>query len=263
MPLIDHPAAFLYAKNYIFRENAVCTASDGGLPSAAAPEECAERGDAEDWFSEPEYGYSAMALRDGAPAPAGCVLTPLREYFAARSAEEGAAAARAKSLLLWRRAVRRCAACGARLKASAVLTAAECPECGRLYFPRIEPCVIVLVSRGDEILLARHRQRNTGIYTCVAGFIEPGESAEQAVVREIKEETNLSVRNVRYCASQGWPFPDQLMLAFRAEYECGEIRVQEEELYEAKWFRRDALPPSPSPGSLAYRLIHGEFDRTV
>ncbi len=114
----------------------------------------------------------------------------------------------------------------------------------------------MLVSRGDEILLALHRQRNIQRYSCLAGFMEAGESAEQAVQREIMEETGIRVRNVRYFGSQSWPFPSQLMLGFTAEYESGEIRVQEEELREARWFLRSECPATPPPGSLAYRLIH-------
>lgn len=136
------------------------------------------------------------------------------------------------------------------------LTARECPECRNLIFPRIEPCIIVLVSRDDEILLARHVQRNQNIYACIAGFMEAGETAEQAVAREIMEETGITVRNIRYYGSQSWPFPSQLMLGFTAEYESGEIKLQEDELSDAQWFHRDNCPASPPPGSIAYRLIH-------
>ncbi|MDE5561699.1 MAG: NAD(+) diphosphatase, partial [Bacteroidaceae bacterium] len=131
-----------------------------------------------------------------------------------------------------------------------------CTNCGNTLFPRIEPCIIVLVSRGDDILLARHRQRNSQYFSCLAGFMEAGESAEQAVRREIMEETGISVRNIRYYGSQSWPFPSQLMLAFTAEYESGEIHVQESELYCAEWYPRNQCPATPPEGSLAYRLIH-------
>ena len=110
---------------------------------------------------------------------------------------------------------------------------------------------------GNEILLARHLQRNQDVYACIAGFMEAGETAEHAVRREILEETGISVKNIHYLGSQSWQFPDQLMLAFTAEYESGEINVQKEELIEAGWFDRNNCPATPQPGSIAYRLIHG------
>ena len=97
------------------------------------------------------------------------------------------------------------------------------------------------------------------MYSCLAGFIEAGETAEHAVRREIMEETNLSVKNIRYAGTQAWPFPDQLMLAFTAEYESGDLKIQEEEIAHADWFDRDALPKVPAPGSVAHNLIFGEL----
>ena len=149
--------------------------------------------------------------------------------------------------------------CGAELKEHSVLTARECPNCKRIAFPRIEPCVIVLVTKGEEILLAAHTYRNQDVYTCLAGFIEAGESAEQAVKREIFEETGLKVKNIVYRGSQSWPFPDQLMLAFEADWESGEIKIQEDELLEAAWFPKTQPPSKLSPGSVAYKLINGLF----
>ena len=123
----------------------------------------------------------------------------------------------------------------------------------------LAPCIIVLISKGKQILLARHVQHTSDIYTCIAGFIEAGESAEEAVIREVHEEVGLTVKDIRYRGSQAWPYPNQLMLAFRAEYVSGDITVQKEELSEAAWFTRDALPPIPLPGSAAHRLICGDW----
>ena len=97
------------------------------------------------------------------------------------------------------------------------------------------------------------------MYTCIAGFMEAGESAENAVKREVKEEVGLNIKNIRYRGSQSWPFPDQLMLGFTAEYESGELKLQKEEIADAQWFDRDNCPASPKPGSIAYRLIHEEY----
>ena len=114
-------------------------------------------------------------------------------------------------------------------------------------------------EKGDKLILAKHRFRNQNIHTYIAGFIEIGESAEQAVVREVREEVGIEIKDLRYVGSQGWPFPDQLMLGFRAEYKSGDIRVQESELVEAKWFTKDALPPFPKRGSMGRRLITGVY----
>ena len=116
------------------------------------------------------------------------------------------------------------------------------------------------MSKADEILLAQHKNRGDGMYSCIAGFVEMGETIENAVKREVLEETGITVKNIRYVGSQAWPFPDQLMLAFRAEYESGEITIQEDELSDAQWFKRQTLPKVPGPGSVAHNLINGEFD---
>ena len=217
-----------------------------------------------DFFEENENGNGSnlcvLSLSTLDALPDGYAVRTLREYFATCAENEVIKASRAKSLAAWRKNTRFCPACGAQLVNSSRFTARECPACAGLHFPRIEPCVIVLVSRGEKILLVRHTYRNQDIYACIAGFIEAGESAEHAVLREVKEETGLTIRNLVYKGSQSWPFPDQLMLAFTAEYESGELVLQKEEIADAKWFYRDDIPASPKPGSIAYKLIHNLFD---
>lgn len=166
------------------------------------------------------------------------------------------AAARMKGYLNWRANVRFCPGCGAPLESHPTENAKVCPKCGRVHYPRIEPCVIAVICRGREILLLRHALRNQDIWCCLAGFVEAGESLEQALRREVKEETGLEIGNIRYAGSQSWPFPDQLMVGFHADYAGGEIRVQESEILEAKWFKTDDLPPHPAPGSISWNLIH-------
>ncbi len=212
-----------------------------------------------DFFDEPSFGVCAIDLGEGKDLPSGYELKTIRQYFAEHAEEDSFRLARARALLAWRRDWKFCGKCGAPLQDHAALTARVCPQCGKVYFPRIEPCVIVLVNRGDKILLARHKQRNQDIYACIAGFMEVGESAEHAVRREIMEEVGITVKNVRYRGSQSWPFPDQLMLAFTAEYESGEIKLQKDELSDARWFDRENCPASPQPGSIAYKLIHNEI----
>lgn len=188
--------------------------------------------------------------------PEGYRKCLIRMSFAAMDEEGCFRLARAKALLEWRAGTKFCGRCGKPLEEHTELTARICPDCGNLIFPRIEPCIIVLVHKDDKILLARHVQRNQDIYACIAGFMEAGESAEHAVAREIKEETGITVKNIRYFGSQSWPFPSQLMLGFTAEYESGDLRLQDDEIAEARWFSREECPASPPPGSIAYRLIH-------
>jgi len=244
---------------YIFRSNDLLVRKDShALPDEKAWRVLRELNAVCDMFSETPYAYTAALLQDGA-VDENYELIPIRSYFAEHEESEGARAARAKGMLAWRRTYNFCPSCGAHLADDEKLSARNCTNCGAQFFPRIEPCIIVLVTKGDKLLLAKHRVRNQNIHTCIAGFIEIGESAEQAVVREVREEVGIEIKDLRYVGSQGWPFPDQLMLGFRAEYKSGDIRVQESELVEAKWFTKDALPPFPKRGSMGWRLITGVY----
>ncbi|MBX6366300.1 MAG: NAD(+) diphosphatase, partial [Gemmatimonadetes bacterium] len=133
--------------------------------------------------------------------------------------------------------------------------ARACPACDLLFFPRIAPAVIVLVRRGDEALLARSPHFAPGVYSPIAGFVEPGESLEDAVRRETLEETGVALADVRYFGSQPWPFPHTLMVGFTAEYADGELRRQRDEIEDAAWFTRDRPPVLPSPISIARALV--------
>lgn len=208
-----------------------------------------------DFFDEPSFQVCALGLNIS-EAPEGYLLKTIRQFFAENDEESSFRLARARALLSWRRDNQFCSKCGGALKDHTELTARVCSHCEKNYFPRIEPCVIILVNKGDKILLARHVQRNQDVYACIAGFIEVGETAEHAVRREIAEEVGIQVKNIRYRGSQSWPFPDQLMMAFTAEYESGEIKTQEDEISDAQWFDREGCPTTPQPGSIAYRLIH-------
>lgn len=210
-----------------------------------------------DLFVEEANHITVLALRSGYELPEGYEAVTIRQTFAEGDEGEIGRLSRAKALAGWRQLTQFCGRCGHRLEEHPSLTARQCPHCGNLIFPRIEPCIITVVSREDgKILLARHVQRNQNIYACIAGFMEAGETAEQAVAREVMEETGLRVRNIRYFGSQSWPFPAQLMLGFTAELDGGELRLQADELEDARWFDRDDCPASPPPGSIAWRLIH-------
>ena len=169
-------------------------------------------------------------------------------------------ALRAKGVLFWRDTYRHCPKCGAEFQNDKAETALVCPSCSFKLYPRIEPCVIVLISRGDEVLLVKNKRATRDFYSCVAGFMELGESAVEAVRREVKEEVGLEIKNIKTVGSQSWPFPDQLMLAFTADWQSGDLVLQEEEIAEARWFKRDALPPLDMiRGSVAWNLINGKF----
>lgn len=151
-----------------------------------------------------------------------------------------------------------CGYCGHRKQPKVGEWAMLCPQCGHHTYPRISPCVIVLVTRGDEMLLVRHHRhgKDATMHTLVAGFIEPGESAEQAVHREVQEETGLTLGRLKYCFSQSWPFPHSLMMGFHAEYECGELVLDDDELCSAAWFHRHNLPELPPDFTIAGKLVH-------
>ena len=163
---------------------------------------------------------------------------------------------KASQIINWYGSHQFCGSCGAPTEHHGIERAVCCQKCSNQFYPRINPCAIVLVVRGHKVLLARSARFRTGFYSCLAGFIEIGETAEETVLREVKEEVGICVNNVRYIKSQSWPFPSQLMLGFIAEYESGDIEPEPEEIEEADWYDIDQLPNVPHPGiSVAGELI--------
>ena len=155
----------------------------------------------------------------------------------------------------WANHHRFCGSCGHPMRQHPTERAMQCDSCGIHHYPRISPSMIVLVTRGDELLLARSPRFAPGVYSTLAGFVEPGESVEQCVRREVNEEVGVSIHEPRYICSQGWPFPHSLMLGFHAEYASGEIVMQPEEIEDAGWFSIHDLPGLPAPKSIARYLI--------
>ncbi len=204
-------------------------------------------------------GGGAEAWAAGLPAdtepPAGMAFRSLRRLWGKLDEAAWSLAGRAVQLVEWDRTHRYCGRCGAATARHAGEHSRVCPRCALSSFPRISPAVIVRIERGDEILLARSPRFAPGVYSTIAGFVEPGESLEQTVVREVREEVGVEVANVRYFGSQPWPFPHSLMVGFVADWQSGEIRLQEEEIEAAGWFRADTLPPLPNPLSIARALI--------
>lgn len=166
-----------------------------------------------------------------------------------------AAYGRALQFLNWRKNHRFCGRCGGKMTLGDSGRALKCEPCNFLNYPRLSPCVIVLITKGDQILLAAAKGRRKFFYSNVAGFIEAGETAEEAIAREADEEVGIKIKNIQYFGSQSWPFPDQLMLAYTAEHDEGEINVNLNEIDDAKWFSVDNLPPVPPNFSISGQLI--------
>lgn len=194
-------------------------------------------------------------LPANAPPPPGMEFCGLRPLFGRLPDPLFWLAARAVQVVDWDRTHQFCGSCGLPTAGRTTERARECPRCGLLVFPRLAPAVIILINKGEEVLLARGPHFTPGMYSVIAGFVEPGESLEEAAVREIQEEVGLNVRDLCYFGSQPWPFPHSLMIAFTAAHASGEIRVDPRELEDARWFRFDQLPPLPGPLSVSRRLI--------
>jgi NAD+ diphosphatase len=230
---------------------------DASLPLAVDPEELGLLPESRHYLGAlDEVGCFAAGLSEDAEAPGGMGFHGLRPLFGLLGEQLFVLAGRAVQIVEWDRNHRFCGRCGSPTEHAEGERAKRCPDCGLLAFPRVAPAIIVRVTRGDEILLARGRRWGREVmYSVLAGFVDPGETLEECVVREIREEVGIEVRNLRYFGSQPWPFPHSLMVGFTAEYAAGEIRIADDELIDAQWFRADAMPPIPPKLSIARRLI--------
>lgn len=186
----------------------------------------------------------------------GDELIGLRDVWRRYGDEALARAGAAWQYVDWHRNVRLCAACGAPLTHCEADRGRRCPVCGRVVYAPLSPAIIVAVEREGKILLAHNAAMPKGRYSVIAGFVEPGETLEEAVAREVREEVSIEVRDVRYFGSQAWPFPRSLMLGFTAQWASGELRPDGVEIEEALWAAPDDLPASiPEPISISRRLI--------
>ncbi len=198
------------------------------------------------------YGSHVTAEEE---APPGYIFVNMRQLLGVFSDVEFQIAGRGLQIAEWDRNHQYCGRCGGKMIVNGSERAKECTQCSYSNFPRISPAVIVQVTRGNELLLGRSAHFRPGMYSVLAGFVDPGESLEETVHREIYEEVRLRVKNVRYFGSQSWPFPHSLMVGFTAEYESGEIDYEQDELEDAGWFTAETMPVRPSPRSIAGRLI--------
>ena len=197
----------------------------------------------------------AVEIAEGAILPTGMTFKGLRQIYGCLDEDLFWIAARAVQIVDWDRTHQFCGRCGIELRMKTTERAKECPQCGLLHFPRLAPAIIVLVERDNKLLLARSRHFPSDMYSVIAGFVEPGESLEEAVVREVNEEVGVDVKDIRYFGSQPWPFPHSLMIGFTAAYTGGEIFLDDEEIEDAGWFTADNLPRIPDKISIARKLI--------
>ncbi len=199
-------------------------------------------------------------------APPGMAFEGLRALYAALDETAFSLAGRALQIVDWDRTHRYCSRCGQPTSNQPQDRSKICANCGLTSYPRLSPAVIVRVQRvtedGPRILLARAQRFPTNMFSVLAGFVEPGETLEECVEREIMEEVGLSVKNITYFGSQPWPFPHSLMIAFTADYESGEIVLDQVEIVEAGWYAPDSLPNIPTPPSIAHRLITNWIEET-
>jgi NAD+ diphosphatase len=202
-------------------------------------------------------GKPCRALLSKAPPSPGCTAESLLATDPRLSIEILSLAGIAAQALHWEKNSRRCGRCGCENEMIPGERGKKCGGCGYAHYPHIHPCVIVLVRRPGEVLLTRKAEWPEGRYSLVAGFLDIGECLEEAVAREVREETGVEIGDIRYIGSQNWPFPSQLMAGFTAEYVSGEIRIEETELEDARWFPTHALPTLPPRRSIArYILDH-------
>jgi len=187
--------------------------------------------------------------------PDGMDFKDLRQVYGLMEEDLFVLGGRAVQIVEWDRTHQYCGRCGSKTQTKETERAKVCSKCGLHNFPRLSPAIIVAVERDNEILLARSAHFPKGMFSVLAGFVEPGETIEECVVREVKEEVGVTVGNIRYFGSQPWPFPNSLMLGFTAEYESGELKLDPAEIAEANWFRADSLPNIPGRISIAGRLI--------
>jgi NAD+ diphosphatase len=205
------------------------------------------------WLGQPVY---AVELHESeTPDPMQYQRGNLYQILGRVEDQLFALAGRALQLLAWERDHQYCGRCGQQMAVDKAERAMRCDPCKTTIYPRIAPCAITLVTRGEEMLLARNANFPRPMYSTLAGFIEAGESAEETVIREVKEEVGVDVGNLHYFGSQPWPFPNQLMLAYIAEYQGGDIVCDLTEIADAQWFHFSELPQVPPPTSIAGQMI--------
>lgn len=206
-------------------------------------------------------------ISDGAALPNGYAVDGLRQLAPRLDDVTFNLAGRAVQIVAWDRDNQFCSRCATPLNALDYERAKRCPGCGLTLYPRLSPAIIIAITRQingrDHLLLARNHRFPEGMYSILAGFVEPGETLEECCVREVREEVGIEIANVRYVASQPWPFPNSLMLGFTADYASGDLVLEEEEIDRAAWFAPENFPKLPPKISIARRLIDDFVQRSA
>jgi NAD+ diphosphatase len=241
----------------LFRGAEVLVEESGAMPRVAVVADMSHAASDAEWVGTlSDTHYAVRFVEKNIEPPAGHAFRGMRALWGVWSDEEMAVAGRAFQLQNWARTHRYCGVCGTRTERIAGERGIKCPSCGFSAYPRISPAMMVLIKRGKQILLARNVSFPPNRYSALAGFLEVGESIEEAVHREVFEEVGLRVHDLKYVASQSWPFPHSLMIAFTAEYLSGDIVTQPNEIADARWFGpSDALPDLPPRLSIAKLLL--------
>jgi NAD+ diphosphatase len=204
--------------------------------------------------------YSAEAPPDTRP-PAGMSFRDLRSLWGALDEDLFLLAGKALQIVSWDQTHQFCGRCGAKTETLQGERAKKCPACGFLCYPRLTPATITAIFRDDKILLTHNIAFRGNVHSLIAGFVEPGETLEECIRREILEEVGLKVKNIRFFGSQPWPFPNSLMIGFTAEYESGDLTVDGKEISRAGWFDVNNMPEIPSKMSIARELIDSYIQR--
>ena len=184
----------------------------------------------------------------------------LRHLLVTSTSDDILLMGRANQLLHWIRSNKYSGYSGELNKFNSKEQALYCPQTSSMIYPSISPCVLALVIKGNEILLARNNLFPEGLFSVLAGFVEASESAEETVMREVMEEVGIKIKNIQYIGSQPWPFPSQLMLGFKCEYQSGDLVIDEEEIAEANWYNIDNLPLIPPRSSLSGQIIRSYIE---
>jgi NAD+ diphosphatase len=203
----------------------------------------------------------AAEITSGTLLPKGWESSAVRELFGRVPDDELAIAAFAVQIIDFDRTTQFCGRCGAKNRQLRTERAKFCSDCNLITYPRLSPAIIVLIQNGEQVLLARSPRFPPGLYSTIAGFVEPGETLEHAVQREVSEEVGITIKNIRYFGSEPWPFPHSFMIGFMADYAGGEITIDNNEIVSAAWFDRDHLPLIPSPMSISRALIDAWVER--
>ena len=260
VPLVTPPADRAEPAVWLaFRKGEVVVVRDGDRPAPPCCVDLAEHGLAPQRHHYlGTYGGQhcyAAEVAESAPLPEGWAVLGLRDLFGMVETTLAALSGRAWQILEWERNFQYCSRCGTAMEPRADERSRTCPRCKFTSYPPVSPAIMILITKGKQLLLARKAAFPAGRYSALAGFVEPGEMLEDTVVRETREEVGVEVKNIRYFGSQPWPFPHSLMIAFTAEYAGGELRPDGVEIEECAWFDADKLPKIPPPISISRRLI--------